>query len=105
MAGSCSRLRKGRSDQNEDFPACSNGSKGLGRLACLRMGAKVYSGYSPCTEPTNKYTLEIDWNAYDNAKTVEEILLTIKRSNRAAKETNGTRVAFRISGNPLLDGC
>lgn len=71
------------------------GSKGLGRLACLRMGTKVTLVTRPVSEPTHKYTLEIDWNAYDNAKTVEEVELTIKRSTRSSKEGNGTRVTIQ----------
>jgi signal transduction histidine kinase len=87
--------------QTKTLHRVPTGSKGLGRLACLRMGTKVTLVTRPAEEPANKYTLEIDWNEYDEAKTVEAVELTIKQSKRGPKEKNGTRVAVQNLRKPV----
>jgi DNA topoisomerase VI subunit B len=87
--------------QTKTLHRVPTGSKGLGRLACLRMGTKVTLVTRPAGDPDHKYSLEIDWNKYDEAKTVEAVELTIKQSKRGTKETNGTRVAIQNLRKPI----
>ena len=77
------------------------GSKGLGRLACLRMGTKVTLVTRPASKPDKQYSLVIDWNEFDEAKTVEAVELSIKESNRAARVVNGTRITVENLRRPV----
>jgi signal transduction histidine kinase len=67
------------------------GSKGLGRLAALRMGRSVELSSVPLTNSRRIHSLSIDWSAFDNARVVEEVELTIKTSKNSTSRTNGTR--------------
>ena len=77
------------------------GSKGLGRLACLRMGTKVTLVTRPASKPDKQYSLVIDWNDFDEARTVEAVELSIKESNRVARTQNGTRITVENLRRPV----
>lgn len=74
------------------------GSKGLGRLAALRLGNKI----SMLSRPPGsfRYGLDINWRSFDNAETVEEVPLTIKRSS-AGPKSKGTQIHLKELLAPL----
>lgn len=74
------------------------GSKGLGRLAALRMGTKVNLHSTPRNQ-RRTYKLKIDWSAFDTAKVVEDVQLAISDVNANTKhgtliELSGLRSAI-----------
>ncbi len=71
------------------------GSKGLGRLAALRLGERCLLTTRPKTQPRNEYRLEIDWNEFDEVRTVEEVELDIAKGRRAARKRSGTEIRLQ----------
>lgn len=78
------------------------GSKGLGRLAALRLGTKAKLTSNPDIKiyPKEKkgvrYELEIDWNKYDYAKLVDDVDLPVnKHSNNSPSLTPGTTITIK----------
>ncbi len=69
------------------------GSKGLGRLAALRMGNEVALSTCPKCDSTKQYNLYIDWSNYENAKTVEEVNLVIQE--RSPQIEHGTEILLQ----------
>lgn len=53
-----------------------SGSKGLGRLAALRLGRKVRLESKLASSPASS-VLDVEWDRFDNATTVEDVQLTI----------------------------
>ncbi|MEN3267962.1 sensor histidine kinase [Pseudonocardia sp.] len=78
------------------------GSKGLGRLAALRMGDKVNLTSRPRRPGSREYHLEIDWNKFDAASMVDDVVLDIASRNRPAGRTAGTEL--KMSGLKLPVG-
>jgi signal transduction histidine kinase len=78
------RTKKGR------LPA---GSKGLGRLAALRLGRRVTLLTRPASKSKTMYQLDIDWNSYDNVRLVEEVPLTVT-SRQADNEEYRTQITI-----------
>jgi signal transduction histidine kinase len=76
-----------RSDRLRRIPA---GSKGLGRLAALRMGKSVILRTRPRSEPQYEYFLRINWPDFDQAELVDDVALKIRKSIRPAGAENGT---------------
>jgi len=74
----------------------SAGSKGLGRLAALRMGNMASVTSIPYIDPLSKYSLVIDWDVFDNAALVEEVQLPINHTSPEKNEKVGTKIV--ISG-------
>lgn len=68
------------------------GSKGLGRLAALRLGQSVLLTTRPEAEPTQEHNLLIDWDNFDAAKVVEDVALKIESSKRATGQNKGTSI-------------
>ncbi|WP_186105602.1 sensor histidine kinase [Burkholderia gladioli] len=68
------------------------GSKGLGRLAALRMGEQVSLSSKPVG--MTKYNLNISWPDFDDAPTVEEVPLEIK-SIRTINKIPGTHIHLK----------
>jgi signal transduction histidine kinase len=68
------------------------GSKGLGRLAALRMGSFVRLSTIPMHAPQNKFQLEIDWDRFDQAKLVEDVSLPLLEASSKTKEHAGTTI-------------
>lgn len=77
------------------------GSKGLGRLACLRMGTKVTLVTRPASKPDKQYSLVIDWNDFDEARTVEAVDLLITETKRAKGVVDGTRITVENLRKPV----
>ncbi|MHC4180437.1 MAG: ATP-binding protein, partial [Planctomycetota bacterium] len=72
------------------------GSKGLGRLAALRLGTTCCLTTRPRRQRSAEYRLDIDWQKFENARTVEEVELDIQRTRRVARKSAGTEI--RLSG-------
>lgn len=76
-----------------------SGSKGLGRLAALRMGHSVRLE-STLENSKVSSVLDVNWDQFDNATTVEDVDLTIqsvplKKTKGTKTELNGLRSAIR----------
>ena len=71
------------------------GSKGLGRLAALRMGSSALLDTSPKTEPHSRHHLLIDWTEFDKAKVVDDFALDIQTSAQASPRMSGTKVVIK----------
>ena len=67
------------------------GSKGLGRLAALRMGSRALMTTSPHTEPVAQHGLLIDWEQFDAATLVEDVELVVETAKRDA-DGSGTEI-------------
>ena len=72
------------------------GSKGLGRLAALRMGSRALLITRPRTQPEDEYRLVIDWSAFDATDLVDDVDLTIDHAVRSPEAGPGTEI--RIEG-------
>lgn len=70
------------------------GSKGLGRLAALRMGRSAVLSTSSRHEPDRCHEVYIDWDDFDKAKTVEDVALGITTSFSDESQPSGTRVVI-----------
>lgn len=68
------------------------GSKGLGRLAALRMGSKAQLTTRPRDERNIEYSLLIDWDEFDKVDFVEDVALTIEKTPRSPGTKQGTEV-------------
>ncbi|MEU8081315.1 ATP-binding protein [Catellatospora citrea] len=66
------------------------GSKGLGRLAALRLGEHVSLRTWPKGHSV-QYNLEIDWKAFDSVDLVEQVSLSV-HSQPPTLDTHGTRI-------------
>lgn len=71
------------------------GSKGLGRLAALRMGSAVTLISRPKKNPKLWFKLTIDWKDYDNVNIVEDVVLTIEEKREAEKQHPGTKIGIK----------
>lgn len=69
-----------------------SGSKGLGRLAALRMGSRCMLTTRPYLEESTEYNLLIDWNEFDKVDLVDSVELTIEKADRLRDEQNGTEI-------------
>ena len=72
------------------------GSKGLGRLAALRMGSSALLTTRPRTQPGDEYRLRIDWSAFDATDLVDDVNLHIDHAVRPPDAGSGTEI--RIQG-------
>ena len=70
------------------------GSKGLGRLAALRMGQTARLTTSSRRESTTRHELLIDWDVFDKANIVDEIALEIATTTGKRRYLPGTRVVI-----------
>jgi len=70
------------------------GSKGLGRLAALRMGSSATLVSRPKKEPKRQFRLNINWSDYDKVKLVEDITLTIEEEPSPEKSHPGTEITL-----------
>ena len=68
-----------------------SGSKGLGRLAALRMGHKVELSSVPVKNQKNEYSISIDRDNYDREYLVDDVDLTIENRHNE-KLTSGTKI-------------
>jgi len=68
------------------------GSKGLGRLAALRMGSRCLLTTRPRREESTEYSLRIDWDKFDSTDLVEDLELTIEEAQRNSSKEKGTEI-------------
>lgn len=91
---------KDRSKRTPKFKRTPAGSKGLGRLAALRMGRIALLTTRPEKEDV-EHKLEIDWKRYDKARLVEDVDLTVQSRTRADDTPHGTMVHLRDLHNAV----
>jgi len=70
------------------------GSKGLGRLAALRMGSSTTLVSRPRTNPMRQFQLDINWSDYDEAALVEDVILSITEERSPDKSRKGTEITL-----------
>lgn len=68
------------------------GSKGLGRLAALRMGKRALMTTSPRKEKTTEHGLLIDWEEFDTADLVDDVELNVETERRKKGSPSGTEI-------------
>ena len=68
------------------------GSKGLGRLAALRMGRRALMTTCPRGEQTTEHGLLIDWEDFDTATLVDDVELTVETATRKKNGSFGTEI-------------
>lgn len=94
VLGSSSKKKKKRTPKFRRTPA---GSKGLGRLAALRMGR--YADLVTSPEGNNfVYSLPIDWDKFDKARLVDDVVLKITTKERK-RAVGGTSQLEMFSGD------
>lgn len=88
----------GRSGRNPEQRTRLNrvpaGSKGLGRLAALRLGNMATLRSWPRSNPQREYLLNINWSRYDAAHVVEEVALAVEETTRKNGASPGTVVTI-----------
>ena len=72
-----------------------SGSKGLGRLAALRMGAAAALSTCPRSKPTVQYDLLMNWKEFENVDLVDEVILNIRESQRITGLGDGTEILLQ----------
>jgi len=76
----------GRSRKSKSAPTrlgrIPAGSKGLGRLAALRMGHSTILTTQPMSSNTDEYSLSIDWSKFENIDLVDDVNLNIVKRQR-----------------------
>ena len=72
------------------------GSKGLGRLAALRMGSRARLTTRPRTRRSDEYRLVIDWSRFDATDLVDDVDLNIEHAATSREAGNGTDVGTEI---------
>ncbi len=70
------------------------GSKGLGRLAALRMGSIAELKSRPASNPAAENYLKIDWGKYSKARLVEEVPLELLTRSSQEGETTGSEIVI-----------
>ncbi|HTA13312.1 MAG TPA: ATP-binding protein [Solirubrobacteraceae bacterium] len=88
----------GRSSKVSDqrtatFDRLQVGSKGLGRLAALRLGPVATLRTRPASDPGVEHTLVLDWSLFDNADTVDLVDLEIVTG--PSDERSGTTIEVK----------
>ena len=68
------------------------GSKGLGRLAALRMGKRALMTTFPRKEKTTEHNLLIDWEEFDKADLVDDVELSVETARREKGTQSGTEI-------------
>ena len=70
------------------------GSKGLGRLAALRMGATALLHTTPRCHSNACHELLIDWTEFDKAQIVDDFVLDIQTAPASERPAIGTKVVI-----------
>ena len=76
------------------------GYKGLGRLAALRLGENATVITRPKSQQT-QHELTIDWKAFDKARLVEDVDLSIITAPRPSGSEQGTEVRIEKLRSPV----
>lgn len=85
-----SRKRSAQRTQLGRVPA---GNKGLGRLAALRLGHEAFMVSRPREQDT-AFSVQLNWDQFDSAKTVDEIDVPVESVVRESRDA-GTRIELR----------
>ncbi len=81
-------------DQRTRLGRIPAGSKGLGRLAALRLGSEASLSTRPRERTSVQHEMRIDWRQYDQIHHVDEIELEIETSRRKKKQGPGTTITI-----------
>lgn len=76
---------KSISERTERFDRLQVGSKGLGRLAALRLGTNAELRSRPKSEPGREYSVRFEWDRFDQVRTVDRVALEILDSTTRRK--------------------
>lgn len=87
------RSSKTESHTTQHYSRRKVGEKGLGRLASLRLGREIEVVTRPSATPGIAHRLTIDWAAYDNVDSVDEVKLEVKTFDTS--EAPGTTVIIK----------
>ncbi|HLP39549.1 sensor histidine kinase [Lacibacter sp.] len=85
------------------------GSKGLGRLAALRMGTAVELESVPLkvsnklNKTKQKFAIKIDWNKFDSAKLVDDVIIRINSSKVSPSKSSSTTVSIKHLKNKVTE--
>jgi signal transduction histidine kinase len=71
------------------------GSKGLGRIAALRLGSKAHLESIESNNTKEKFSLTIDWSKFDAAKLVDDVSINIERTIEAKNRNAGTKISIK----------
>jgi len=82
---------KDRKKRTPKFKRTPAGSKGLGRLAALRMGSLAALTTRPEKDDV-EHKIAIDWKRFDKARLVEDVDLTVHSHTRADDAQQGTMI-------------
>ncbi|WP_236203493.1 sensor histidine kinase [Pseudomonas protegens] len=85
------------SHQTTKLGRTPSGSKGLGRLAALRMGRSVRLQSTEFGQKSS--VLQVDWDKFDSAETVEDVSLSIEQIDLGAPR--GTRTELKNLRAPI----
>jgi signal transduction histidine kinase len=84
------RSGKDRHERTATFDRLQVGSKGLGRLAALRLGPVAVLRTRPAIKRGTEYTVVFDWSRFDDAETIDLVDLEIVTGK--TKEPHGTTI-------------
>jgi signal transduction histidine kinase len=70
------------------------GNKGLGRLAALRLGRRVELVTRPRSKPDMQYRLELDWDEFDAAGIVEDVVVDVIGEERTKGRKQGSVIVI-----------
>lgn len=85
------------------------GSKGLGRLAALRMGTVVELESVPLkignklNKTKQKFTIKIDWDKFDSAKLVDDVIIQINSVKVSPSKSSNTTVSIKHLKNKVTE--
>jgi signal transduction histidine kinase len=88
------RSPKAKSERTE-LGRIPTGNKGLGRLAALRMGRSVQMTTTPKSNLRERFTLRLDWDAFDRVETVDEVSVPLRHVESKMDGQQGTRIEIR----------
>lgn len=75
------------------------GSKGLGRLAALRLGSTVELSTRPRSDTARSHRLKINWEDFKEVDLVNEVQLKIETTERLQGEKQGTDITLSDIGS------
>jgi signal transduction histidine kinase len=84
--------KEGASDRTPEHKRLRVGSKGLGRLAALRLGTHVELSTRPKSEPNIEHSVSMCWDDYDTVDSVEDVALSPTTQQTASEQ--GTKIVI-----------
>ena len=77
------------------------GSKGLGRLAALRMGKRALLTTRPRKNNATEYNLLIDWQDFERVNLIDDVELSIEEVTREECAKHGTEICIENIALPI----